>query len=225
MPDSAPKLMGAFFDSVSSDYDDVHTSHIDKGDEYHVALSDPVVSTNNRISILDIGCGTGLELSSILPKVPNAHFHCIDLSQKLLEQLKDRLSGSTCTYSVYQGSYLDCEYPLSLYEYTIASATLHHLTDKEKLRLFPKLLRSLKGEGVLIIGDWYASYDDVQSQLEAYYGFLSDGLDVTNGRYHLDIPTTRGNEQELLRRSGFTSIEVIWESFNFSIVTARKAPI
>ena len=37
--------MGEFFDSVSKNHDEVHTSHIDQGEAYYLAISDPVIAT------------------------------------------------------------------------------------------------------------------------------------------------------------------------------------
>ena len=39
-------------------------------------------------SLLDIGCGTGLELASIYQKFPNVKITGIDLSKDMLEKLR-----------------------------------------------------------------------------------------------------------------------------------------
>jgi tRNA (cmo5U34)-methyltransferase len=219
---STPELMGNFFDFVSPDYDKVATSHIDRGDEYYLAISNPIKPTNRNVKILDIGCGTGLELVNVLRKVPNSHLYCIDLSQKMLEIMRERLRNSSCTISMYHESFLDYEYPLNEYDYIIASGALHHLLDEEKLHLFPKILKSLTNGGTFILGDYFVSSDEAEAQLDIYHGFLSNGIDVKNGKYHIDIPTTCENEMVLLNQSGSNNIKIIWESSNFSIIVARK---
>jgi len=214
--------MGDFFDSVSDTYDEVHTAHIDRGEEYYMAISNPFESTSKKVKILNLGCGTGLDLASILKKTPNATLCCIDLSQKMLSILEERYSAGSHSITKHLVSYLDFEYSPNEYDYILASSTLHHLLDKEKSDLFQKLFNALKNNGYLVLGDYYVSDDEAKEYLELYFNFKSKGIDISEGKYHIDIPTTRESEIDLLNRSGFKGIETIWESANFSIITARK---
>jgi hypothetical protein len=69
MSERSLMLMGEFFDHVSETYDDVHSSHIDRAQEYYAALSDPVAATTLPVTILGIGCGSGLELEGLFGKI------------------------------------------------------------------------------------------------------------------------------------------------------------
>ena len=217
-----PIKMGDFFDSVHKDYDEVHTSHINNGSEFYIAISKPITSTIEKIRVLNIGCGTGLEFESILKKIPFAQIDCIDLSLEMLNLLKERLNKSTCQLNTFCCSYLDFKYEDDIYDYIIASATLHHLLDDEKMKLFTKIFNSLKIEGTLIVGDRYSTIEESKIKLEEYEKYLRIGLDVKSGQYHVDIPTTVENEQKLLEDTGFKGIKIIWYSKNYTIITAAK---
>jgi len=218
-----PIKMGKFFDSVHHDYDEVHTSHIDNGKEFYIAISRPVKPTEERVRVLNIGCGTGLEFESILEKIPNAEVDCIDLSFKMLNLLEKRLKNSSCKLNSFCCSYLDFNYQNSLYDYAIASATLHHLLNDEKLNIYSKLIMSLKNSGILIIGDKFAPSDEAANlKLAEYQEYINNGIDVKSGQYHIDIPTTFNNEQILLNDTGFKNVEKIWFSRNYTIITAKK---
>lgn len=215
-----PTLMGEFFDKVSPDYDKVHTSHIDGGEDYYRAVAIPITPTEDPLKVLDIGCGTGLELEEIFDKVPNATVSCVDLSAKMLEQLQHRFNDSKCKVTVSCESYLSFKYPQNEFDYIIASATLHHLLDEEKLKLFPNLCRSLKNSGSFILGDYYVSPEEAKEKSSIYQDLVVNGYDLSDGKYHIDIPTTSANEMTLLTMSGFKRIKKVWESSNFTIFRA-----
>ncbi len=218
-----PARMGDFFNSVHKDYDEIHTSHIDNGKGFYTAISKPILSTEKNIKILNIGCGTGLEFESILLKVPNADIDCIDLSPEMLNLLKKRLKNFSCDLNIFCCSYLDFVYQDGMYNYIIASATLHHLLDSEKLNLYFKLLSALKNNGIFIIGDKYVlTPEEANIKLAEYNNYIRQGIDTKKGQYHIDIPTTTDNERILLKRAGFNKIKVIWQSTNYSIITCRK---
>ncbi|MCP4755429.1 MAG: class I SAM-dependent methyltransferase [Proteobacteria bacterium] len=221
--DDQPRLMGDFFDRVAHDYDVVHTSHIDRGEEHYLALSSPIAPTMAGLKMLNIGCGTGLELAGVLKKIPNAHIHCIDLSRKMLDILEKRYRSGAHSISTELGSYLNYEYPPNEYDYVMASGTLHHLLDEEKLDLYPRLLNSMMDGGCLIVGDYFVSAAEAKNHLDTYRGLLSKGIDLKRGKYHIDIPTTCDNEKTLLSRSGFGNTETIWESSNHAIIVAKKS--
>ncbi len=221
--DATPKLMGDFFDFVSSEYDKVHTANIDGGAEYYRAISDPVKPTDESLQILNIGCGSGLEMPHLFKNVPNSHIHCIDLSEKMLDKMEERFSDTSYKISTSVESYLDFQYPQNKYDYIIASATLHHLLNHEKSPLFSKILESLKSEGVFILGDYFVSPKEAETQLELYKELQQKGVDVSDGKYHIDIPTTSDNDLSLLENTGYINIKKVWKSSNFSIFSAQKS--
>ena len=50
------------------------------------------MSEIEQIGILDLGCGTGIDLEEIFKKCPKANVTAIDMSQGMLEKLRDKFS-------------------------------------------------------------------------------------------------------------------------------------
>ena len=57
-------------------------------------ISTPIRTTNEPISILDLGCGTGLEFKGIFARAPNALITGVDISEKMLSRLKEKHQAS-----------------------------------------------------------------------------------------------------------------------------------
>jgi tRNA (cmo5U34)-methyltransferase len=213
-------LMGEFFDHVSEDYDVVHMSHVDRGEEFYQALSLPVATTQLPVKVLDIGCGSGLELEAFFAKASNAHIHCIDLSARLMAKLLSKYADYAVT--AHLGSYLTYEYPRNHYNYVLASSTLHHLLDAEKSKLFLALREALIPGGRLIVGEYYLSPAAAAKKLAEYDELVASGIDLSNGKYHFDVPTSAVHEMELLTEAGFTPVRTVWESSNYAVIVADK---
>lgn len=217
---SRPLPMGEFFDRVAHQYDAVHTSHIDQGEAFYVAIGEPITPTNEPIRVLSLGAGTGLDLVAVVERAPNANIDCLDLSPRMLENLQDRFRASTASISTQCASYLDFDYDAASYDLILAAATLHHQTEEEKADLYPRIRKALAGAGMLIIGDFFVGERDAELFREHYDRAQSEGYDVRSGKYHLDIPTTQAREEALLRNAGFKRVETTWQSANYSILVA-----
>ncbi len=72
--------MADFFSNQIDNYDNVH---LNNWAEEYAHIADYFDTSIN--SLLDIGCGTGLELASIYQKFPNVKITGIDLSKDMLE--------------------------------------------------------------------------------------------------------------------------------------------
>jgi tRNA (cmo5U34)-methyltransferase len=215
---SKPLPMGEFFDRVADQYDEVHTSHIDKGEEFYLAIAEPVAPTKAPIRVLSLGAGTGLDLVGIAVRAPNAHFDCVDVSEKMLAKLAARFADSMVTVTLRHESFLDFEYEARKYDYVVAAATLHHFTDDEKRVLYPRLASVTPGK--LVIGDYYVSDAESAQRLVEYRRGIEAGYDFRLGQYHIDIPTSKTNEIDLLTNAGFARVETFWESSNYVILVA-----
>ena len=199
--------MGAFFDRRADDYD-LHMS--DGNDLYEtefISLVKDVPVTDEKLAILDLGCGTGAELKYLFDKVPNAHVVCVDVSEKMLDILRVEYAEYIENLDIMNDSYLEMEFGEGKYDYIIACSTLHHLIPEDKLQLCKKMHRALKVNGYLLIQDYIASTEeDELSEREKYVNLIENG-DIDKDRiYHIDLPLTIGHEIEILSEAGFTSI-------------------
>ena len=83
--------MAAFFDARAAGYDDYFRDEIFPGEsfaQFYGAMSAPMSETDAPLRILDLGCGTGLELEPLFQRAPNARVTGVDLVEKMLELLR-----------------------------------------------------------------------------------------------------------------------------------------
>lgn len=102
--------MAGFFDNRAEGYESHMLKYVTDMESYKRATF-PIPESNSEISVLDLGCGTGLELGPMFERVPNARVTCIDLSEKMLEILKRKYASKARQIKTICGSYIDWEYP------------------------------------------------------------------------------------------------------------------
>lgn len=184
----------AFFNEKIDSYDEVHSSYIDTKAELANNLDE------DAKRILDLGAGTGLELIHLFEMFPNAEVTVIDITENMLEKLKQRDFAKHV--NTICGDFFDVEFGKD-YDAVISTSALHHFKREEKLRLYKKVLECLKENGQFINSDFVAETEDVEkSQLNE----LENEFDLHK---HIDIPITVEHEVEILKEVGFEDIETI----------------
>ena len=199
--------MSEFFNKRAKTYNDHMFETIEKFEEYYDELSVPMEDRNDKIKVLDIGCGTGLELEGIFKRNPKAEIHAIDMSEEMLNVLKEKYKDNLCQIEIIKGSYLTIPFKENYYDYVIASMTIHHFTKEEKENLYKKIYTSLKIGGKYIEGDYYMNSKEEEKRcLDFYYDAINKISQSEKQLYHIDIPFTLETEIELLKLSRFTNI-------------------
>ena len=219
-----PEPMAAFFDSRADGYN----AHMlrDSGEEDYKKLGSHFPKTNEAIQILDIGCGTGIELDYIWEQVPHAHITCVDVSRGMLDLLLQNHPGSHDRITIVEASYIDWLYPKNVFDIVVSNMTMHHYWPDEKIKVYRKILGSLKTGGSYIEGDFIV--DAIAAELyKRRYELITANLpDKTKaGEYHIDIPFTLEVQEKLLLDAGFSSVEVLDDrinSGNGAVLKVRK---
>jgi len=85
--------------------------------EFYDEIQKLLPCSNSKMSFLDLGCGTGLEIERILSNVPNAEITGIDLSIEMLEILKQKFNGMINQLNIICGSYFDVDFIIAKYDY------------------------------------------------------------------------------------------------------------
>lgn len=199
--------MSEFFNKRAKTYNEHMFDTIEKFEEYYDGLSIPIENKNDKIKILDIGCGTGLELEGIFKRNPNVEIHVMDMSEEMLNVLKEKYKDKLCQIEIIKGSYLTIPFKEDYYDYVIASMTIHHFTKEEKEKLYMKIYSSLENGGKYIEGDYYMnSKEEEKKCLEFYYDAINKISEGKKQLYHIDIPFTVETEIQLLKRCKFKNI-------------------
>ncbi len=180
-----------FFNEKIDSYDDTHHTYMDT----KKVLADNL--DKDTIKILDLGAGTGLELIHLFELFPDARVTVIDITEKMLERLKQRdFSNKVETIC---GDFFEVDFG-NEYDAVISTSALHHFKKDEKIKLYQKVYNCLKENGQFINCDKIALTDDVEeNQLHE----LEHNIDNYK---HIDTPLTVEHEIEILEKIGFKNI-------------------
>lgn len=199
--------MSVFFENRLSGYDEHMLSEIYGAEEFYKFTAAELPVTEH-CSILDLGCGTGLELEQYFAINPTAMITGIDLSRGMLSALKNKFPDKQL--ELICGSYFDIPLNYDIYHAAVSVESLHHFTPEEKLPFYKKLQKSLKAEGYFILTDYFAESEELENEhfenlrrIKSAQGITDDNL------YHYDTPLTVEHEIQLLRASGFTRTEIL----------------
>jgi tRNA (cmo5U34)-methyltransferase len=218
MTEKPHEEMASFFDQRAAGYDrHMQESLVDAAAYYH-RLAHPIPRTDTPIRILDLGCGTGLEIPAVLDAAPNAHLTCLDLSAEMLNQLQEKY-GRHESLTLIRGSYLNTDLGDQKYDLVLSSMTLHHLLADQKSTLYQKVFHALKPGGRYIEGDYMVAPEKMHQLLQAYKNLPEH---LQNGSHHIDIPLSPQLQTELLKNAGFINIRCIYEERENLILTANR---
>jgi RimJ/RimL family protein N-acetyltransferase/ubiquinone/menaquinone biosynthesis C-methylase UbiE len=199
-----PENMAAFFDKRATGYNE-HML-LDGGINDYIRLGN---------YILDIGCGTGIELSYIWEKAPNAHITCLDLSREMLNLLLEHYRNKAEQVTTIQASYLSWDYPENRFDIVVSSMTMHHFWQDEKIDVYKNIHRTLKDGGVYIENDFVVDEPLSEQYRRRYKRILTHiSSKASPGEFHIDIPFTVNAQKELLCGAGFAQVEVLDEEIN-----------
>lgn len=199
--------MSDFFENRLDGYDEhMKKNIVSSGELYPFTARCLPMSESSHI--LDLGCGTGLELEEYYSINPSARVTGIDLSKGMLSALKRKFPGKDIT--LISGSYFDVPFGVCTFDAAVSVESLHHFTKEEKIPLYTKLCTALKNNGYFILTDYFSLSDQEEYiyrrnliALKAEQGITDDEF------YHYDTPLTVKHEGEALLEAGFSSVEVL----------------
>ena len=121
--------MAAFFTNRLSTYEDVHLGNW--GELYaHIAdFFDDGLET-----LLDIGCGTGLELEAMYRRFPDVHATGIDLSSAMLAKAREKFRDRD--FQAIEADYFGCPFPAGAFDAALSFETLHHFPYEKKGKIY-----------------------------------------------------------------------------------------
>lgn len=199
--------MNDFFDKRLDGYDEHMMTNIESSDVFYPYTADRLPKTDGA-KILDLGCGTGLELEHYFKLNPSAKITGIDLTESMLNALKNKFPEKDLTLTC--GSYFEVPLDENDFDAAVSVESLHHFTKEEKTPLYAKLHRALKDSGYFILTDYFALSDEDERTFRNELLRLKkeQGID-DNEFYHYDTPLTVAHETEALLEAGFSSVEML----------------
>ncbi len=199
--------MGAFFEARLEGYEEHQLTSIDSAREFY-PFTASCLPQSAEACVLDLGCGTGLELGYYFERVPTAKVTGIDLARGMLDALRSKFPDKALT--LIEGSYFDVPLDEEIFDAAVSVESLHHFTQAEKIPLYGKVCKALKPGGFLILTDYFAVSDEEERFRRAELLRLKREQGVQDGElYHYDTPLTVAHEREALLSAGFSSVTVL----------------
>lgn len=196
------EAMDAFFNARIGDYEE----HMSRWTAHYRWMAELIPEGTN--TLLDIGCGTGLELDTIFARLPDLQVTGIDMAEEMLAKLKEKHSSRNLT--LLQDDYFLYPFGESLYDGVISFETLHHFTAKSKVSLFSKICRCLKPGGFYLECDYIAASQAIEDLVfaESARRRKRDGIPA-DAFVHFDTPLTPEHEMQAMEDAGFSSVELV----------------
>ena len=199
--------MGAFFDSRLDGYEEHQLTCIEGARSFY-PFTASCLPLEPCASVLDLGCGTGLELDYYFQINPSAAVTGIDLAPGMLSALREKFSGRDIT--LIEGSYFDVYFPENHYDAAVSVESLHHFIKKEKTLLYRKVYRALKPGGYFILTDYFAPSDKEELLFRNELDRLKARQGITDNEfYHYDTPLTVEHEIQALQDAGFPTVKIL----------------
>lgn len=196
--DEPLETMGGFFDRRVDSYED----HMRPWRAYYRWLGELIPAQAE--TLLDLGCGTGLELDEIFRLHPDIRVTGIDLAPGMLARLREKHPERKLTLTV--GDYLTVPLTPCAFDVAVAFETLHHFPPETKLGLFRRIFVALRPGGMLLEGDYIAESDEMETYLFQELARRRARQHVPEGTFvHFDTPLTLAHELSLLSQAGFTA--------------------
>ena len=198
--------MDDFFTARVIGYDEHMRTTIEGASGFY-AYTASLLPMENEARVLDLGCGTGLELEEYFRLNPDADVTGIDLSEAMLNALREKLPDRKI--SLLQGSYFDIPFGEKAYDAAVSVESLHHFPAELKEKLYRKLHAALKSGGCFVLTDYFAESDELETE---YFQNLKQlkkeqGL-PENEFFHYDTPLTADHEIQVLQRAGFSDVQI-----------------
>ena len=199
--------MDDFFTARVDGYDEHMKSNIEGAASFYKYTAS-LLPAENRANVLDLGCGTGLELEEYFTVNPKARVTGIDLTKAMLESLKAKFPDKEII--TVCGSYFDVPFGVEVFDAAVSVESLHHFSREEKIPLYMKLRNALKPEGYFILTDYFADLDEQEAFFRQGLLRIRQEQKLPEGVfYHYDTPLTVEHEKEALLEAGFRQVNEV----------------
>lgn len=210
--------MADFFAARVDMYDEHMLNDVEGCKEGYIKMAEFVPDNCSRL--LDLGCGTGLELEEIFRKQPSVSVTGIDLCDEMLLRLKEKYADKTI--KLICGDYFTADFGMC-YDCAVSFQTMHHFSKEKKTELYRKIYDALIDVGVYIECDYMVETEDEENHWFSENERIRKEQGIgENEFFHYDTPCTIENQKKLLKGAGFSNIEQVMRIENTTMLVARK---
>lgn len=217
------------FNLVAKEYDAKRKWFIPCFNDYYENATKFIVSNIVKPErILDLGAGTGLLSYFWYQQCPASKYVLVDIADEMLNVARIRFAG------IDDISYQILDYsnglPNGNFDAIISALSIHHLTDKEKIKLFGRIYDKLPSGGIFVnydqfcagqgkMNDWFDLY--WENQLENS-GLTESDIELWKERRKFDRECSVEDEIKMLYKCKFETVKCIYSYHKFSVIVAIK---
>jgi len=199
--------MDDFFAARVDGYDEHMRANIEGASGFY-AYTASLLPGKACSRVLDLGCGTGLELEEYFAVNPGADVTGIDLSEAMLDALRAKLPGKNLT--LVCGSYFDVPFGEKCFDAAVSVESLHHFSAERKASLYGRLHAALKTGGSFVLTDYFAESEELEKEYFQNLAALKKEQNLSEDEfYHYDTPLLVGHEINILRQAGFSDVRIM----------------
>lgn len=172
-----------------------------------------------EISLLDTGCGSGIFAQKAVEKLHLSKLVLCDPSENMLKAAEQKLNGKQCEFRCIGSEQLDYE---EEFDVITAIQSHHYFKEEERENAVKNCFRALKNGGIFIYFENTASFTetgrDITLKRVEKFGLNSGRTEKEvshhTSRYNTEyFPITAEQHIELLRKTGFCTVEMLWYSY------------
>lgn len=205
--------MAAFFRDRLDEYEE----HMSVWDAAYKRIGTMI--PENAEKLLDLGCGTGLELDEISAVRPFLQITGIDLSPDMLAVL----AGKHPQVRIIQADYFSYDFGTSVYDMAVSFESLHHFKQDKKLGLYQRIYEALKEGGTFLEADYIACCEEEETLLMELCDSMRKKENIPEEVFvHFDTPLTWEHERQALTGAGFSEVELIDSIDGVTFIKAAK---
>lgn len=179
-----------------------------------------IAPTEEPIRILDVGCGTGLELEAIFERAPNARVTAMDQAPRMLAEVKRKYAERMSQIELLEASCVDWPAGLVGFDYVVSILCVHHFPPETKVGIYRSFRRALKAGGMYIEGDQMtrgAAGSEDHELFERWIARLPGGR---RGEWNFDVTLNAETNRRLLFDAGFSDVAGPWFVGDGAVLTA-----
>lgn len=201
------------------------------------------VTQTTPMTVLDIGCGDGVVLATVMSRFCVEQGVLLDGSPAMLAKARERFARTEIPVTFIEADFNAPSWsgrlPIRAFDAVVSAFAIHHSEDDRKRALYAEIYRLLKPGGVFVNIEHVASASPLGEWLfeKAYAGSLTQarrarGETVTEEEVYEELrlrPDKAANrltsvetQLQWLRAIGFRDVDCYWKQFELAVLAGYR---